>query len=219
MGRTEEDYKDRLLNVLAPHSKGDGEDMLKEWKFATYTKSKTKQTCACGQSNCLNVATIFNPNTKCVYYPIGSTCINKFLSAEEADKHNVVKKKHDKEEKAQKKKQKMEEEKKQEIQEEKQQVGSYACTVHGCPHQTNDARHRYCTEHHKICCTRCLWECPFSKHKGKTWRWVVMKDKKYLTWILCKSGLFDTSPTNKYYATNRITRAYLENEYRHFSTA
>jgi len=214
MGRTQEDYKRRLLKALAPHSTTDGEDMLDEWKFATHFKSPLKLTCACGQYNCLNVATVFNPKTKSIFFPIGSTCINKFLPTKEAEKHKLEKKIHDKQEKAQKKKMEKEQAKQQ-----VQPVASYACTVAGCPHQTSDGRHRYCAEHHKACVGRAKWFCPFNKHRGSTWSVVVANDKKYLTWLIHKSGMFDTSPTNKYHNSNRITRAYLENEHRAWNQA
>jgi hypothetical protein len=86
------------------------------------------------------------------------------------------------------------------------------CYVHGCTNETNCMRHRYCTNHSDECMKRAEWIVPFGKHKGKTWKQVLVENSKYVWWVLYKAGMFDTVPQNPHYQANRITRAYLENE-------
>jgi len=235
MGRSKEEYKQKLIASLAPYSKGEGDAVFDEWKFATHFKSPIAMSCGCGKESCLHINTVFNPKTKTIFYPVGSTCVNKFLTEDESAKHKAVKKIYDKEKKD-KKKAFMDKQKKEleafmtSIEEEpvhvqdvqamvQQPVGCYACTVHNCPNETTDSRHRYCSQHAYACKIKKASTCKFKKHKGKLWNHVLQTDLRYVGWLLDKSNMFQLDTNSPYYETNRTTRAMLENEFRHHSQA
>ena len=262
MGRSKEEYKRKLIAAIAPYSKGEGDAVFDEWKFASHFKSPIAMPCGCGKESCLHINTLFNPKTKTIYYPIGSTCVNKFLTEEESAKHKVVKKIYDKQQKDQKKafmdKQKKElkafmtsiEEEPVHVQDVQEMFGSvystatsktddkrpaplywktkypllfggdcYACTVHNCPNETRDGRHRYCSQHTYACKMQNANTCKFKKHKGKLWNNVLQTDLRYVGWLLDKSNMFQLDTNSPYYESNRTTRAMLENEFRHYSQA
>lgn len=201
MGRTHQQYLNELIHSLKPHSKTNNDaEVLSEWKFAGHMKSTVDEMCACGKNTCRYVNAVYNPQTKTVWYPIGSSCIEKFFDEDVVHDHKVAKKKYNDDNKKKKKKKMT------------TPPPCYTCYVHGCNGTTSDGRHRYCPQHTSVCKSRAKWTVTFGRHKGKKWQDVIQTDPSYLKWIVNKSGMYESTPNDQYYESNKITRAFLENE-------
>ncbi len=74
-------YK-QLVQAVEPHNTDEQNahpDPLKDWEGKYLWRKKA--TCLCGQPKCMNLSEIRNKKTGRVLYPIGSTCIKRFLPA------------------------------------------------------------------------------------------------------------------------------------------
>jgi len=76
------DSYNQLIQVIQPHNTEEQNkhpDPLKDWDGFYHGRVERGLFCLCGQPKCKNLSTIVNKKTKRVLYPIGSSCIKRFL--------------------------------------------------------------------------------------------------------------------------------------------